>query len=212
MAHLNLTMIHPFRDGNGRMARALQTLVLARDGLLHPVFSSIEEWLGKNTQEYYLVLAQTGHGKWKPEGSAHTWLRFCLNAHYQQAATLIRRNDEYSRLFEKVSKELESAGMPERASVSIFDTALGFRLTNARYRSDAEVAELTATRDLKRLAEAGFLIPMGEKRGRTYRAADLLVKLRQETRTQRREEDPYELVARRLSRMPAQDSPRLPGL
>ena len=29
MAHLNLTMIHPFKDGNGRMARALQTLVLA---------------------------------------------------------------------------------------------------------------------------------------------------------------------------------------
>ena len=38
MAHLNLTMIHPFRDGNGRMARALQTLVLAREGLIHPFF------------------------------------------------------------------------------------------------------------------------------------------------------------------------------
>ena len=36
MAHLNLTMIHPFKDGNGRMARALQTLVLARDGIASP--------------------------------------------------------------------------------------------------------------------------------------------------------------------------------
>ena len=51
MAHLNLTMIHPFKDGNGRMARALQTLVLAREGVVHPLFSSIEEWLGRNTQE-----------------------------------------------------------------------------------------------------------------------------------------------------------------
>src|SRR4051794_13236770 len=34
MAHLNLVMIHPFRDGNGRMARALQTLVLAREKIL----------------------------------------------------------------------------------------------------------------------------------------------------------------------------------
>jgi Fic family protein len=33
MAHLNLVMIHPFRDGNGRMARALQTLVLSRGGI-----------------------------------------------------------------------------------------------------------------------------------------------------------------------------------
>ena len=46
MAHLNLTMIHPFKDGNGRMARALQTLIMARDGILSPVFSSIEEWPG----------------------------------------------------------------------------------------------------------------------------------------------------------------------
>ena len=52
MAHLNLTMIHPFSDGNGRMARALQTLVLARQGTPNPIFSSIEEWLGRNRQAY----------------------------------------------------------------------------------------------------------------------------------------------------------------
>ena len=34
MAHLNLVMIHPFRDGNGRMSRCLQTLVLAREQIL----------------------------------------------------------------------------------------------------------------------------------------------------------------------------------
>jgi Fic family protein len=52
MAHLNLVMIHPFRDGNGRMARALQTLILAREGILSPVFCSIEEYLGRNRQAY----------------------------------------------------------------------------------------------------------------------------------------------------------------
>jgi Fic family protein len=36
MAHLNLAMIHPFRDGNGRMSRALQTLVLTRRILQNP--------------------------------------------------------------------------------------------------------------------------------------------------------------------------------
>jgi Fic family protein len=70
MAHLNFVMIHPFRDGNGRMARCLQTLVLAREGILSPVFCSIEEYLGRNTQAYYDVLAQVGHGSWDPEGDA----------------------------------------------------------------------------------------------------------------------------------------------
>ena len=53
MAHLNLVMIHPFEDGNGRMSRALQSLVLARDHIVAPEFASIEEYLGRNTPAYY---------------------------------------------------------------------------------------------------------------------------------------------------------------
>ena len=49
MAHLNLLMVHPFKEGNGRMSRALQTLVRGRDRTLDSPFSSIEEYLGYNT-------------------------------------------------------------------------------------------------------------------------------------------------------------------
>jgi Fic family protein len=58
MAHLNLVMIHPYRDGNGRMARALQTLTISRQTIVEPAFSNIEEWLGHNTDDYY----HEGHG------------------------------------------------------------------------------------------------------------------------------------------------------
>src|SRR5690606_34881018 len=78
MAHLNLVMIHPFRDGNGRMARCLQTLVLAREGILVPEFCSIEEYLGRNTDAYYRVLAEVGQGSWNPHHDARPWIRFCL--------------------------------------------------------------------------------------------------------------------------------------
>ena len=71
MAHFNLVMIHPFRDGNGRMARALATLVLTRSDIGEPEFCSIEEWLGANTQDYYSVLAHTGHGSWQPRSDPH---------------------------------------------------------------------------------------------------------------------------------------------
>jgi Fic family protein len=196
MAHLNLAMIHPFKDGNGRMARALQTLVIALDGILHPVFSSIEEWLGHNTEEYYKILALTGGGKWNPRRSARPWVRFCLKAHYQQAATLIRRNEEYAALFDRVALLIEERRIDERAAVPVFDAALGLRLTNARYRADAEVSELVASRDLKRLCDAGLLQPLGERRGRTYRATDTILEIRRQIRRPRPLDDPYDVVAR----------------
>ena len=47
MAHLHLVSIHPWADGNGRMSRSLQTLMIAREASLAPEFASIEAWLGR---------------------------------------------------------------------------------------------------------------------------------------------------------------------
>jgi Fic family protein len=212
MAHLNLAMIHPFKDGNGRMARALQTLVIALDGILHPVFSSIEEWLGRNTDEYYKVLAVTGQGKWSPQRSAQVWIRFCLKAHYQQAATLIRRNEEYSVIYDRVAILAKQHHLDERCVLPLFDTTLGLRLTNSRYRSATEVSELVASRDLKKLCEAGLLTPVGERRGRIYKAAEPLVQIRAVTRRPRPTENPYDLVTQRRNRAAQEEDVRLPGL
>jgi Fic family protein len=194
MAHLNLTLIHPFKDGNGRMARALQTLVIALGGSLHPVFSSIEEWLGENTQAYYDVLAATAQGEWSPHRSALPWVRFCLKAHYQQAGRMIRRNEEYDHLFTQVVRLAEGAGVHERSHLALFDAALGFRVTNQRYRAEAEVSELVASRDLKGLVDLGLLVPQGEKRGRHYLAGETLRRARAATRAPRSMLDPYDLV------------------
>ncbi len=191
MAHLNLTLIHPFKDGNGRMARALQTLVLAKGGTLHPVFSSIEEWLGAHTQEYYAALAQTAQGRWSPERSAKPWIRFCLKAHFQQAETLIRRNEEYELLFTKVTAIAGRFKLDERTHMLLFDAALGFRVTSQRHKSDAGISEVSASRDLKKLSEIGLLSAFGEKRGRFYRAGEELVRARAETRAPRPLRDPY---------------------
>jgi Fic family protein len=197
MAHLNLTMIHPFKDGNGRMARALQTLVLAREGILHPVFSSIEEWLGRNTPEYYAILAEVGQGKWNPTRDALPWIRFSLKAHYQQAATLIRRNEEYSRLFDQIETLRIQTGLPERMALPLFDAALGWLVTNSRYRTNADVGEFQASRDLRKLCEVGLLDPIGERRGRVYRATKVLNKIRESTRIDRPLEDPYKVIETR---------------
>lgn len=194
MAHLNLTMIHPFRDGNGRMARALQTLVIAKAGMTDPILSSIEEWLGENTPEYYDILAEVGKGKWSPKNDALPWIRFCLKAHYQQAQRLIRRVDEYGQVFGLIEKLASEAKLNERCQLPLFDAAIGFKVTNTRYREEASVTEFVASRDLKKLSEMGFIQPVGEGRGRFYEAGPPLKSIRETTRMDRTLDDPYKLV------------------
>src|SRR3954454_12725505 len=119
MAHLNLTMIHPFSDGNGRMARCLQTLVLARERVIAPIFSSIEEFLGRNTESYYQVLEDVGAGAWNPQRDARPWLRFCLRAHYFQANTTMRRREEIEQLWVGCLGLAEARGLPERCAAGL---------------------------------------------------------------------------------------------
>lgn len=170
MAHLNLVMIHPFRDGNGRMARVLQSLVLAREGILAPEFCSIEEYLGRHTRDYYDVLAEVGGGRWQPGRSAMPWIRFCLTAHARQARVLHRRTIEFGELHEWIDAEISQRGLPERSAGPLFLAAFGYRITNETYRSEADTSSATATRDLRALTDSGLLAAHGEKRGRWYAA------------------------------------------
>lgn len=192
MAHLDLVMIHPFSDGNGRMARCLQTLVLARSGVLAPPFASIEEYLGRNTRAYYDVLADVGGGSWNPKRDARPWIRFCLTAHYRQATTLLLRTRELQRLWDALEEEISRKGLPERTLLALADAAIGLKVRNATYRPIADISDNLAGRDLKTLVEHGLLVAEGEKRGRFYVASDGLKAIRAQTREAKRgEEDPF---------------------
>lgn len=198
MAHLNLTMIHPFRDGNGRMARALQTLAISQDGIEAPEFCSIEEYLGRDTAGYYKVLAEVGQGEWHPENSAKPWIRFTLTAHVRQAHRLLRRVRETSELWEAVEQEAARLGLPDRAVEALWSAASGRRLRNVSYRRMADVTDQIASRDLKMLVNAGLLQPHGEKRGRFYVGTPALREFRNATRQSVRVDehvDPYQQLS-----------------
>lgn len=196
MAHLNLVLIHPFKDGNGRMARGLQTLVLGREGILEPTFSSIEEYLGANTTEYYKVLAEVGRGYWQPENDVRPWIRFSLKAHYIQARTLVRRIKESEKLWDLLTRVTIEHGLPERTILAMFDAARGLRVRRATYQPQAEVSDNSATRDLKLLVDKGLLVPSGERRGRSYAASDVLKDIRRQSLEVRFQvDDPFKTLA-----------------
>jgi Fic family protein len=200
MAHLNLVMIHPFRDGNGRMARALATLVLTRSDIGEPEFSSVEEWLGANTDDYYSVLAHTGHGSWQPRDDAHLWLTFNLRAHHMQAQTVARRVDEAGDTWADLDRLVVEHDLPERMMEAMFDAVLGYRVRRAGYLKRAEVTEQTATRDLAALASAGILSAYGNGRGRYYAAGEPLKRIQERRRATRKPlRDPYPWMRAKLA-------------
>lgn len=178
MAHLNLVMIHPFHDGNGRMSRCLQTLVLAREQILAQELCSIEEYLGRNTDAYYQILADVGRGRWRPEGDALPWVRFCLTAHYVQAVSVLRRIRESEQLWLKLDELRLRHRLQERTLAALYDAAIGLRVRNTTYRTilrnqwQEDISSQVATLDLRAMVKAGLLHVHGSKRTTTYTAGE----------------------------------------
>lgn len=191
MAHLNLVMIHPFSDGNGRMARCLQTLVLAREQFIEPQFCSIEEYLGRFTQEYYDVLADVGRGSWNPENDCRPWIRFNLTAHYRQAMWLMQRLRMTQRVWDELEGMLKSKRLPPRAITAVTDAAFGYRVRNSSYSAMAEISEQVGNLELRALAKSGLLLAQGETRGRYYVAAPTVRDVYSKHYEQKTYEDPF---------------------
>lgn len=202
MAHLNLVMVHPFKDGNGRMARCMQTMVLARERIVAPVFSSIEVQLGLDTEAYYDVLGEVGQDSWHPERDTRPWVRFCLNAHFQQAQRFLRIVRETEELWGRCEEIASKAHLPMRVVGPLSDAARGLRLRNWSYRLAVEESEgvsidiSTASRDFRALVARELLTAQGETRGRYYTATEKLKAVNAEIRAGRPKRDTADLFSK----------------
>lgn len=169
MAHLHLVSIHPWSDGNGRMSRSLQTLLIAREGVLAPEFSSIEAWLGRpgNTWEYYRELAARG-ATYLPDQDVHTWLRFNLTAYHQQAQTVQARIDRSAGVWTVLADSVADGPFAERTLSALHEAAMAGRVRRLRYEHTESLSTQQAQRDLRDLVTAGVLEPVGRTRARYY--------------------------------------------
>ncbi|HEX7306103.1 Fic family protein [Lentzea sp.] len=169
MAHLHLVSIHPWADGNGRMSRSLQTLMIARAGELAPEFSSIEAWLGRpgNTWEYYRELQNRG-ATYQPDQDVSDWVRFNLTAYHQQAQTVRGRLERSGRVWLLLGEFAEAKGMEPRIVSALHDVAMSGRVRRTRYERTEELGLQRAQRDLRDLVTGGVLKPVGRTRARFY--------------------------------------------
>ncbi|MDH6139047.1 Fic family protein [Kitasatospora sp. GP30] len=171
MAHLHLVSVHPWADGNGRMSRSLQTLMIAREGVLAPEFSSIEAWLGRpgNTWEYYRELGRRG-SEYLPDQDVSGWVRFNLTAYHQQAQTVQGRLDRSGQVWGLLADFVEAASMDERVVTALHDVAMAGRVRRSRYEHAEGLSVQQAQRDLRELVTAQVLEPVGRTRARYYTA------------------------------------------
>jgi Fic family protein len=161
MAHLNVVSVHPFRDGNGRIARIVQSLVLAREGMLSPEFSSIEEYLSQNTPAYHEALRDVQGGSYQPAHDASGWVRFCVEAHISQAERRLEQIRQAGARWERLEREVEGRGWPDRFVIALEQSVIG-GTDRARYTYEAGVSPATVSADLRRLLDSGLI----EQRGR----------------------------------------------
>jgi Fic family protein len=173
MAHLHVVSVHPFRDGNGRISRISQSLVLALDRLLSPEFNSIEEYLGRNTQRYYAVLRQVQAGSYGPERDAGPWVRFCVAAHIEQARQRLDQLARAATRWAAHERLVEARGWPDRLVIAL-EQSLFDGVERASYATEAGISLATATTDLRRLLDAGLVTQVGRTRSTRYVASDEL--------------------------------------
>lgn len=173
MAHLHVVSVHPFRDGNGRVSRIVQSLVLAREGLSAPEFFSIEEHLGTHTREYYAALREAQGGGYQPQRDASGWVAFCVEAHLVQARQRLAQIERAAARWGHLERLVEERGWPERLAIALGQSLAG-GTERGKYGAEADISPATASADFRRLLDAGLVDQRGRGRNTSYVASQRL--------------------------------------
>jgi Fic family protein len=166
IAHLYFVSIHPFEDGNGRIARALAEKSLAQS-IGQPTLLALAQTIQRNRNAYYDALEQNNKGM-----DITAWLeyfsRMVLDAqtHSQRMIDfLIEKTKLYDRLRGQLNERQERAlARMFRAGPDGFEGGL----SAANYITITGAARATATRDLNDLVEKGALTLTGALKSTRY--------------------------------------------
>ena len=171
IAHFWFVTIHPFEDGNGRIARALTDMALAQDEKTGKRLYSLSARINKEKSAYYDILEKTQQGT----GDITDWLCWFLGM-YSRSIDNSLKIIEASFFKNSFYRSLNSLGLNERQEKVIgkllepYPEEFAGGLTNKKYVSITKVSPETAKRDLKTLLENGILIKNDAKgRSTSYR-------------------------------------------
>lgn len=158
---LRFLAIHPFQDGNGRLSRALTTLLLLRSGYAYAPYSSMEKVIEDNKIQYYKALRSAQAGDMAGE-TLVPWAEFFLDCLAAQKDALAR----------KMEHEKKMAALSE-LSCQLIELARDHgRLTMKGAVKGTGANRNTLKVHLRDLAKSGRLIRKGTGRGTWYESWD----------------------------------------
>lgn len=163
ITHYELARIHPFVDGNGRVARAFALLVLYREGYDVKRFFSIEEYFDKNAEDYYSALQSVA----KKNGDLTPWLEFFTKALAVELNKIKERVRSLSIDFRWRDRLGRQIALSERQIKLIeFITEKEKLIVRDAREVMPDVSDDTILRDIKDLMKKGVV----KKRGSTKNA------------------------------------------
>jgi len=154
VAHLWFVTIHPFDDGNGRIARALADMVLARSENSPQRFYSMSAQIRQERKAYYEILEATQKG----DLDVTRWLEWfleCLGRAFDRAETILATVLDKARFWERFAKvELNER---QRGIVNRLLNGFEGKLTTSRWAKLAKCSHDTALRDIEDLIQKKVL-------------------------------------------------------
>jgi Fic family protein len=166
LTHLYFVCIHPFEDGNGRIARALAEKSIALS-TGQPTLISLSHTIEANRKQYYQALEDNNTTL-----EVTDWLNYFGTTILEAQQDTLKRIDfivEKTKFFERYKTQLNER--QNRVVLRLFEAGhTGFTggLSAKNYIKIAKTSESTATRDLKDLTDKKIFIKTGELKGTRY--------------------------------------------
>lgn len=166
ITHYELVRVHPFLDGNGRVARAVATMSLVRDGYDIKRFFSLEEYYDREPMNYYNALQSVA----KLDGNLTFWLEYFIEG---LAIELTRIKEKVKSLSTdlKLKKQMggQQMALTERQiKVIEYIQDSGFLQNKAFFELFPNISEDTVLRELKDLIAKGIVVKQGSTKGVRY--------------------------------------------
>jgi len=176
VAHLELVAVHPFWDGNGRVARALATYVMYSTGYDFRRFHSWETYLNADVKAYTSAIATSlGDHYYHGPREYTPWLEYFTQALAVTLEDLRREIESLRHAWDAAYAAGSQLGLDQTQVQALMQAAFYGSVSTDAYREAVGVSRATAFRHLRELEGSGLLSRVGRGRATHYVPAGTLL-------------------------------------